>query len=264
MMSVVTQPQTNTLWKPASAVADAQGVNIALFGFPGSGKTDLAASAQYSEHGKDVLIIDADGTAPRSLSDRTDVQIYPARNWEHIERIDAVLKSGRHSFRTFSWDTLTSIYEFALKVTQASGAGTQQASQPEYGKANEMVGKLIGDWCAIAREKGINVIFCVHAKEVYDEQSKVTYIRMSLTPGATDKVYQKVDTIGYLSESRLPKDNTRKLLLKSNQRVIAKHHQPRTGEQLPAEIPNPTMDILFKHAKRLAKEAAAAPVAEAS
>jgi hypothetical protein len=240
---------TNTPWMPASDVADMQGINMALFGYPGSGKSTLEATAQDSDLGKDVLIIDADGTAARSLADRKDVMIYPARRWEDIQRIDQHLKTGRHPFKTIAWDTLTAMQDMSLKFVMKASPTPEQATQPEYGRSNQALLQLVGDWCSIAREKGTNVIFSVHATEEADQSTGSMLIRMALTPGVRTGVYRMVDTIGYLSVDN--KTSRRGLLLKSNNRIIAKHHQPLTGDQLPLEIPDPTMDIMYRHARGL-------------
>jgi hypothetical protein len=87
----------------------------------------------------------------------------------------------------------------------------------------------------------------VHALEERDDSTGTVLIRMALTPGIRTGVYRMTDTIGYLSADA--KTQERGLLLKSNNRIVAKHHQPMTGDQLPLEIKSPTMDVLLRHAR---------------
>jgi hypothetical protein len=227
------------LWQSPKSLLGKQGLNIGLFGYPGSGKSTLAAS------GPNPIIIDIDGTAVQSLSDRDDVQIAPAnQSYEQVMAISDRLLAGNHPFQTVCFDTITTFHQMSLKKVMKASPTPDMPSQPEYGKANAMLGDLVGKWCTHARETGINVVFNVHVKEDKDENSGVMYVRMALTPGSTLEVYRAVDTIGYLMVN--DKTEQRKLLLKSNGRVVAKHHQPRTGQnRIPTEIVDPDLGIII-------------------
>jgi len=226
------------LWLPASQLIDKQGLNVAIFGYPGSGKSTLSAT------GPKPLVVDIDGTAIRSLSDRSDVQIAevpggPA-GYDHCMMLSDRLLNKAHDFQLINWDTITTLHGMALKKVMKASPTPDMPSQPEYGKANAMIEDFVQKWCAAARERGIHVMFSVHVKEEKDGDSGPMMIRMGLTPGSTLAVYRAVDTIGYLSENT--KTSDRKLLLKNNGKVIAKHHQPRTGEnRLPDEVVNPNL-----------------------
>jgi len=240
-------------WLPASDVADMQGVNIAVFGYPGSGKTTFAASAQESDLGADVLVVDLDGTAARSLSDRRDVQIAPIKDYDALIKLSEYLRRKTHPFKTLSFDTLTAQQEMALRKVMKASPTPDTPSQPEYGKANQLVSEFVSTWCAEARQKGINVVFNVHAKEERDEAG-ILSVRMALTPGLLTAVYQRIDTIGFLETSRSAKETKRRLLLHSTNKIVAKHHQPMTGPgRLPTEIVDPTMDVLLRAAKAQVK-----------
>jgi hypothetical protein len=239
--AAVTPAQSTPPWKKPSALQDKQGINAAFFGYPGAGKTTLAAS------GPKPLVIDVDGTAVRSLADRNDIEIMPIRNWDDIEKISQYLKTRSHPFETISWDTCTAMQKMALqKVTKTSATPTMP-SQGEYGTANEMVLTVVRDWCALARETGVHVIFNVHAEEVKDENSGVVLVRMSLTPGTLKGVNQATDTIGYLQ--LVPGSDKRKLLLRTTARIIAKHHQPQTGKRLAHELDDPTLQMFIDQAR---------------
>jgi AAA domain len=236
----------NALWMPPHMLLGKRGLNVAVFGYPGSGKSTLAAS------GPKPLIVDIDGTAALSLSDRDDVMIAPAnQSYDQVTTLSDRLLGGGHPFETICFDTITTFYSMALKTVKKVSATPDTASQPEYGKANEMVGDLITKWCNKARETGINVVFNIHVKEDKDENAGTMLIRMALTPGSTLEVYRAVDSIGYLDVNN--KTEQRKLLFKSNGRVVAKHHQPQTGpNRIPLEILDPNLGTIINAMKGIA------------
>jgi hypothetical protein len=223
---------------------------MCVFGFPGAGKTTFAAS------GPKPLVIDADGTAARSLSDRDDVQIAPVKaGWDDIDGIsNFLLHSKDHGFETICWDTVSSLQTMALKKVMKQSATPQQPSQPEYGQANQMVIDFVEKWCLHARKTGTNVVFPVHAAEIKDESTGTITIRMDLTPGCLKGVSKAVDSIGYLGQSL---KGERKLLLHNTAKVTAKHHQPRTGAgRIDLEIDNPDLTSIIgqlKNRKTLGK-----------
>jgi hypothetical protein len=240
---------TGMPWKPATQIADAQGMNLAVFGYPGAGKTRFAAS------GPKPIIIDADGTAARTLRNRADVMLFQPKDWLDCEKISRTLLHKKHDFETVCWDTLTSLQRFALKNVMSASATPQMPNMGEYGKANEMVVALVDDWCSAARERGINVVFNVHAEEVKDESTGVVLIRMSLTPGAMKGVYRAVDTIGYIAEQNTKDGRAFRLLLHSNNRIVAKHHQPEEGDGIiPLEIDAPDLGKIIAKSKHRSTE----------
>jgi len=240
----VTPATVKVPWKLPGELQDKQGFNGCFFGYPGAGKTSLIAT------GPKPLIIDVDGTAVRSLADRDDVQIMPIGSWDDIQKISDYLLTRSHPFETIGWDTLTAMQRFAIKkVVKTPGA---QPSQGEYGAANELVLEVVRQWCAAARETGVHVIFGVHAEEVKDESTGVVLIRMSLTPGTLKGVNQATDTIGYLQV--VPGSDTRKLLLRTTNKIIAKHHQPQSGTKLSHELTNPTMDMFIDQMRSITSE----------
>jgi hypothetical protein len=241
-------------WKSASDVSDQQGVNMAIFGHPGSGKTTLAATAQDSDASRDVLFVDFGDAGIRSIQDRKDIQVFAAMKdgeWDGVIRVSEYLKRGKHPFKTLVFDTLSGAQKMALRKVMTVSPTPGTPGIQDYGKANELVLALVNDWCAMSRETGINVIFNVHALETKDEDSGIIYIRMALTPGVREGLLQRVDAVGYLSEERkgAQKPPVHKLVLRSNARVLAKYRQPRTGPQLPLEIENPNLGRIVEHSK---------------
>jgi len=242
-------------WRKAKELVQSNGMNIALFGFPGAGKTTLASTA------KRALLFDIDGTAARSLADRDDIDLFPVNDsFDRVETLSDQLRQRSHPFDTIIFDTMTKLSKLAVqKIRGNQNLALANVSQNDWGQANAMVMKIAYDWCAVARETGTNVIFVLQAEELKDDSSGFVFIRMSATPGVVKDMLAAVDTVGYLEADR--QSSARKLLLKPTARVIAKHHQPMTGPQLPLEIKNPDIqemiDISRGHTAA-AKEVAAA------
>ena len=245
-------------WKPASQVVKALGVNMALFGHPGSGKTTLLKTAQDSEYGRDVIVIDMEG-GTRSISDRDDVMVAtkpgtdgdPLETWDDVSAVSELLRrqviEGTCPFKTIGFDTLSAAQRLTLQKVMKASPTPDMPSQPEYGKANELLLDLVRKWCEVSRRYGVNVIFNCHAVEEKDESTGIVLIRMSLTPGVIKGVYQAVDSIGYIAAD--PKTNRRRLLLRETPKVLAKFRQPQSGPQLPLEIDDPDLGNIIEHVK---------------
>jgi len=244
--TVITPATATVPWKLPTELQDKQGVNIAVMGYPGSGKTEFGAS------GPKPLVVDIDGTAVRTLGGRTDVQIAPIKNWDDIDRLSTYLLSRPHPFQTIWWDSLTFAQTYALKKIMVGSAPGVMPSQGQYGNANELVLDLVRTWCAQARERGVHVGFAVHAEEIKDESTGQVLIRMALTPGCIKGVNMATDTIGYLAVA--PNSDNRKMLLRSTGRVLAKHHQPKDSpKKLPPELDSPTFSMFIDQTKTVTK-----------
>jgi len=238
----------------AKDAAGKDGLNLVVFGYGGCGKTTLIANAQDSEAGADVFIIDTD-KGMKSLGDREDVVVWRGPDpenkpltWEDIIRIIDWLKRTEHTYRTIGFDSITAAYRLCLAYVMKSSPTPDMPSQPEYGKANELMLAVIRDMKeSFSVRKGWNVVYTAHAEEMKDESTGTVLIRMAITPGVVKGLYQIVDAIGYLSES--PKDRTRRMILKNTPKVVAKYRQPQSGPQVPLELDNPNLGRLLEHVK---------------
>jgi len=245
--------------KKASQLKGALGINMLIFGYGGSGKTTLACTAQDTEHGRDVLLLDVD-RGVESVSDRDDVDVLQPSQWKTSTPDEPSLYSilqwikqqtpgpeGSARYKTVVFDSLTSIYDLILKDILRASPTPDMPSQPEYGKANMALQQLIADMRALG-DLGVNTIFIAHAKEETDQGSNMVLIRLALTPGVTSNVMRTVDHVGYLQVDT--GSGNRKLILKNSPRIIAKFRQPRSGPQLPLELLNPNMATIIEHVRK--------------
>lgn len=236
--------------KPIKAkdLKGALGINMVIFGHGGAGKTTLACTAQDSENGRDVLLIDVD-RGVESVSDRDDVDVLQPSNWTELNAIlQWIKKQGDDvkGYRTIVFDSLTSMYDLILKNILKSSPTPDMPSQPEYGKANMALQQVVQEMRALG-DKGINTIFIAHAKEEQDQGSQMVLIRLALTPGVTNNIMRVVDHVGFLMVD--PVSGNRKLVLKNTVKIIAKFRQPRTGPQLSLELVNPSMGAIIDHVR---------------
>lgn len=239
-------------------VADRQGLNIAIFGLPGSGKTTLGASATDSEQGAPLLIVNFD-CETRSISDRDDIMVWPGKDmggqiesWKQVDEFNSKLLRMKHPFKSIMFDTMGAGYDFAYKHITGKSSQRRDGRQ-EFGEANQLILDLVSAWAVQSREQGINAIFSTHAEEKEETvgtgptATKKTTLRMSVTPGTVKGMYQRTSTIGYLEERQ---SGRRKLTLHNTVKVIAKVHQPRSGSPLPLEIDDPNLGTMIDHFKK--------------
>jgi hypothetical protein len=241
-----------TPWQPATEVSAVVGMSMALFGYPGSGKTTFSAV-------KDSLILDLEG-GTEVLADRSDVMVWPRKDdrtskrkepvWSEVKKISDDLLQRKHPFKVIVFDTLTKLQAIALRSVAPGMANGTAPGLQEYGKANMLVNDLIEKWTSHARENDIAVVFNVHATEVKDEDSGMLLIRMDLTPGVIKVAYREASHIGYIEEVRGPQGkSTRRLTLANTGKVTAKFRQPQSGPQLSPVLngDDVTLSFLLKH-----------------
>ncbi len=239
-------------WGPVSSIVDQCGLCMALFGPPGVGKSTSAAGSTSSPHASRLLIVNFDGEL-RSLADRDDIQAWPKkdggriRDWSQADSFLSRLARMRpFPFDVVQIDTVNSMHDLArAHVEGKSSAGRD--GRAIFGDANELCLGVISQYALLTRELGINVFFICHSEEKQEGENGPLRLRMALSPGMVKGIYPRVATIGALMP--IPGGNSRRLYLHNTTRVVAKHHQPRTGPQLPIEIINPDMGRIIEHVK---------------
>lgn len=237
-------------WAPANQVADQQGLSLVLFGPPGSGKSTLAGTAAKNDVSKELLLVNFDGEL-RSLSDRTDISVWPkdkaVQSTQQAAAFLSKLQRMKHPFQTIMFDTMNSAHKLAYKEELTKG-GPNRDGRQVYGGANDWVLDIIYTWSMRARETGINVIFIMHSEEVKDGENGPIVLRPSVTPGVIKGMHQAVSAVGCLLE--MPgTGHTRKLYLHNTAKISAKMHQPQSGQLLPLEIVNPDLGRMIEHVK---------------
>lgn len=246
-------------FKKASSSKGKSGFDLVLFGPPGVGKTTLAATAQESEYGKDVLWFDIDGS-PATLEDRDDIAVWPDRDeipqpsFDQFRKVvDQLIESAADGpFQTWIFDSLSSIY-YDMIVPQVVGSRDAQPKIQHWGEANRILLKLIAD-VRTANAHGVNTIFIGHVKEEKeiidaDTGAFVVNVRLAGSPQGRDEILRMVNNVGYYDWDR--RIQNRVLKFRRERRVDApKFRQPRSGDQMPLELTNPTLDDVLKYVRK--------------
>lgn len=242
-------------WGSADEIDEEQGINACLFGFGGSGKTTVAATAYHAASGGPLLIVNLDGEV-KSLVGNKNVQIWPkkggVRSWERIQSFTDRLATGKHPFNTIVFDTGNNMYRYALQHMRSTGNPNRDPRQI-FGGANDLVNDIIVKFVTISNEKGTNVIWNWHAEEVKEQagpDSVKVIIRPDATPGVLKTIYQQHSTIAYLEERMQGK---RRLYLHNTTKLIAKVHQPQGEGALAVEIDDPDFGKIIDHLRGVAK-----------
>lgn len=238
-------------WSTPSQLADKQGLCMLLFSHPGVGKTTLATTMINAADGSPLLFVNFDEEV-RSIADRNDIAVWPGvkqggkiSNWQQASSFCDSLVTKRHPFKSICVDTLNSAYDKFLfpMFDEEARPGTDQ--RQIYGKANDELLRIIRQFAALSRDRGINILFTSHSEEKQVGDNGPIYVRPAVTPGVIKGIYQSISTVGYYEVGKLK--SPRKLILAPTARITAKNHQPRTGRQLPGEITAPDLGRIIDH-----------------
>lgn len=245
-------------FKKAGDFAGNTGMDAVIFGPPGIGKTTLVATAQESSLGKDLLWFDVDGSVV-TLEDRDDIAIWPDREelpnptWKDFRKVvDQIVAAGESSpYKTLAFDSLSAIY-YDLILPSITGSKEKQPRIQDWGEANRILAKFMADVMTL-NPKGIHTIFVGHVKEeqeiIDDKGTAITHVRLAGSPGGRDEILRTVGTVGFYDWDR--RFQNRELRFRPDRKVDApKFRQPKSGQQMPEKLVNPSMDDLFRYARR--------------
>lgn len=230
--------------RAASDIPDAWGLNMVLFGSPGVGKTTLAATAQDSPYGRNVLFIDVEG-GTRSIADRTDIMVVQPESFDEVRDVfEWIMTEPDHGFQTFVIDTLVELQSVGMRDIMMTAKDPDYPGLQDWGKSTEQISRLVRAFRSLAQTRGWNVIFTAHAREQKDEVDGRIYVRPNLTPKVTERIGGTVDVVGFLTKED---DGTRLLQLDPTRRVMSKYRQPLTGKRLPPVIKDPSLVAILSH-----------------
>lgn len=226
----------------ANEIVDTWGLNLALYGEPGVGKTHLISTAQgYNGDGANLLIIDIEG-GTRTLGNRTDIDVIKPKTWKDLQKLYGwIAEEGKKDYKTVAIDTLSHAQDVCLEHVVGKNDKTPQIQ--DYGKVGILMAKMIQAFVSLSKEDGLNVIFSCHVRTDKDSQGTIYNISPDCYPKVGAALMSQVDTLGYYSKKKKGANVNRVLTLDSTGTLKAKH---RTSSNKPIkELINPSFkDIL--------------------
>lgn len=219
--------------------------NAVIYGFPGTGKTGLAATAPSP------LIIDfergaaATARAINKLYDNTAKVVVIEDIVLDLDKIYRMLKSGRSGFQTVVLDPVGEMQRMLMTdIIERYPTRRVYGDQPgvaDWGKAGSEAVKIITKFRALP----MHTVVVAHAKQPKDEGDEESPI-MPLVQGKQFGPYLMgaMDLLAYtyLEPGKAKGDPIRRLLqTKSNGRIVAKNR----GERLPSLIEDPNLTDIF-------------------
>ncbi len=222
----------------ATDVVGKWGLNMIIYGPPGAGKTTLCATAQESEFGADVLIVDVD-KGSRSVSDREGVKIFPVNSWSDVNSLFNYLNSKDHNFKTICIDTITELQEYSVK--HVLGGADRPPQLQDFMKSKQQMCKMMRAFKGLSIDKGWNIFFNAHVKVDEDKINGTLQRKPLLSPSTQSAAMGIVDGIGFLDANN---KGVRNLQLQPSYSAYAKFRQPSAGKsakELAGNIKNPNM-----------------------
>lgn len=221
----------------------AQFINMLIYGDSGVGKTVLAGSADACPDLRPCLMIDFEGGTESLVRMYPEVQQVRVTTWKEMQQVYDELHRGKHGFSTVILDSLTEIQKFNMYsimdelVADKPDREVDVPSMREWGRNLEQMRKFVRAF----RDLQMNTIFTALKKEDKNEKTGMVTTLPSLSGKLAGEVAAFLDIVGYYYVKQVDGEETRLLLCRKTETIIAKDRTNR----LPMVVENPTMQKLF-------------------
>jgi len=233
-------PTLNPKIMAANEIVDQWGLNIALYGPPGVGKTRLISTAQDYEKSANLLIIDVEG-GTRTIKNRTDISVTKPKTWKELQALyNWLLTEGKDKYKTVAIDTMTHAQTLCLDYVLGK---KEKPEFQDFGRVGILMSKMIQGFVSLSKEDGINIIFSCHVRTDKDSQGTVYNVSPDCYPKVGKALMSQVDTIGYYTKKRKGSNVNRVLQIDGVGAVKAKHRTTTKGVK---ELLNPSFKDLLE------------------
>lgn len=152
--------------------------NCMIYGYPGTGKTRLAGSADEHPLLRPVLYIDYEAGIKPVKSMYPDVKVLKVQSWDEMQAVyNDLFRNDCHGFRTIVIDTLSELQKLSMMkimdrvVVRAEDEGKVREEEVpdrrEYLINLEQMRKMVRAF----RNLPVNFICCVHAQDDRDQKT---------------------------------------------------------------------------------------------
>lgn len=266
MTTDVAVPPATFAGIPIAPVRDTRtNINILVYGKPGVGKTQLAATADHVPEMRPVLYLNIEGGDMTLRHAAPDIRKIPQEgslSWGQLEQIYDVLarqcyngaEPGEFTPRTVIIDTLTEMQKMnmaqimaELAVSEPQGNWDPDIPQiKQWGKNIEQIRK----WVRKYRDLPLNVIMTAHEQVDKDPMTGAELHKPQLSGKLSNEVAGFFDVVTYLYVKQEEKEQggqkiqvpVRKLLTGSLEGYVAKDR----SNNLPQVIEDPTMKVIYE------------------
>ena len=220
-------------------------LNFLVYGDSGIGKTYLCGSADEVPEMRPVLMIDFEGGTESIVRSFPDIQQVRVENWKQMQAVYDELHAGKTGFNTVILDSLTEIQKFNMYsimeelVADKPEREIDVPSMREWGRNLEQMRKFVRAF----RDLPMNSIFTALKEDKKNDKTGMVTTRPSLSGKLADEVAAFLDIVAYYYTRPVEGEETRLLLTKKTETVIAKD---RTS-QLPEVMMAPTMAEIYEH-----------------
>src|SRR5690606_28664772 len=110
-------------------------LKILLYGYPGIGKTVLAATANDDPRMSPALLVDFEG-GTLSIADK-DVDVVRVTAFKQFNEVYDFLRSGQHPYKTVILDSITEIQKLNMYGIMQAALATNPARDPDMPRIDE-------------------------------------------------------------------------------------------------------------------------------
>lgn len=213
-----------------------------LYGPWGVGKTTLAASAQDSPWGADVLILDAEGGV-RSIAHRTDIMVIRIQGWSDLLNVYLELaESNEYSYKTVVLDNMSEFNQVSIfhayERDESSKKDPDTPALNMYQRSTNQMRKMIRAYRDLSYKRGLNVIFTSWESTEKDDTTGAISTNVALTPALEKQAGGMIDILAYMS---VQANGVRSLQLEHINRIKTKFRRDPRAFDIPGRIEDPSL-----------------------
>lgn len=149
-------------------------MNLMIYGYPGSGKTMLAGSADLHPEMRPVLLLDYEAGRKPITENYPDVEVIDIVSWSQMQSVYADLYNNEcYGFKTIIIDTLSELQSLAMGETMAKVVNADGDRDPNVPSQREYLINLgqLSKMVRAFRNLPCNFICCIHAQDDKDQKT---------------------------------------------------------------------------------------------